>query len=350
MHQALSQRPFGNLPGGEAARLFILRSDKLVVGITDYGARMVSIEAPDRAGTFGHVLLGFDDVAAYEAAGGSFGAVLGRCANRIGGGRFTLDGRAYQLTVNDNGNTLHGGPQGFARALWQVEQALAEALPELTLRLVSPDGDQGFPGALTARARYRLDGDTLRLELTASADAPTILNLSAHPYFNLGGTDVPDVLGHEVTINARRFLPTDAKQIPLGEAAPVAGTAFDFRSPKPFGARIREADPQLLIGRGYDHCFVLEAGATDSAARVYEPVTGRMVEVMTTQPGLQLYSGNSLDGSVVGRGGRTFRQSAGFALEAQNFPDAINHDGFPSPILRPGEVYRQEIAYRFSVA
>lgn len=347
MVEPICTRRFGTLPSGEPAQLFTLRGDRLTVGITDYGARMVSIEAPDARGRFGHVLLGFDDVAAYEAAGGSFGAVLGRCANRIGGGRFTLDGKVHQLAVNDGGNTLHGGPRGFARALWRVEQVLDRAVPEVTLVLVSPDGDQGFPGRLTARATYRLDGDTLRLELTATTDAPTIVNLSAHPYFNLGGPDMGDVLGHEITLNAARFLPTDAHQVPIGEAAPVAGGVFDFQMPAALGARIRVDDPQLLIGRGYDHCFMLDRGAP-VAARAYEPVSGRFVEVTTTQPGLQLYSGNSLDGSVVGRGGLAFRQSAGFALEAQNFPDAINHPGFPSPVLRPGETYRQHIAYRFS--
>ena len=350
MQVELSEAPFGTLPGGAAATLFKLQSNALRVCITDYGARMVSIEAPDRDGRFGHVLLGFDDVVAYDAAGGSFGAVLGRYANRIAGGRFTLDGQAHQLAVNDGGNTLHGGPCGFARSMWRVERALSGAAAELALVLVSPDGDQGFPGALTARVRYRLAGDTLTLELTATADRATIVNLSAHPYFNLAGVEAHDVLDHEITIAAARFLPTDATQVPTGEMALVEGTVFDFRQPTRLGARIRVADPQLLIGHGYDHCFVLDAAAGEPsfAARAHDPLSGRSVELTTDEPGLQLYSGNALTGATVGRGGVVFRQSAGFAFEAQNFPDAINQPGFPLPILRPGELYRRLISYRFT--
>ncbi len=348
MQAQISAASFGTLASG-AATLFSLQSAALRVGITDYGARMVSIETADRDGGFGHVLLGFDDVAAYDAAGGSFGAVLGRCANRIAGGRFTLDGHAYQLAVNDGGNTLHGGPCGFARNLWQVERAAGGAAPELALLLVSPDGDQGFPGTLTARAVYRLAGDTLTLELSATTDRPTIVNLSAHPYFNLAGVGSYDALDHEITIAASRFLPTDAVQIPTGALAPVAGTVFDFREPAKLGARIRAADPQLLIGHGYDHCFVLDdAAAGRFAGRAYDPRSGRSIEVVTDEPGLQLYSGNSLNGATVGRGGVAFRQSAGFAFEAQNFPDAINQPDFPSPVLRPGELYRRRISYRFT--
>ena len=350
MHVEISQAPFGTLPGGGAATLYSLRSDALRVGITDYGARMVSIETPDRDGCFGHVLLGFEDVRAYDAAGGSFGAVLGRCANRIAGGRFTLDGQGYQLAVNDGGNTLHGGPCGFARSMWRLERAMGGAAAELALVLVSPDGDQGFPGTLTARVIYRLAGDTLTLELSATTDRPTIVNLSAHPYFNLAGVEAHDVLDHAITIAASRFLPTDATQIPTGALAPVANTVFDFRRPTRLGARIRNADPQLLIGHGYDHCFVLDAAAGEPrfAARAHEPRSGRSVELTTDEPGLQLYSGNALDGATVGRGGVAFRQSAGFAFEAQNFPDAVNHPDFPPPVLRPGERYRRLISYRFT--
>ncbi len=351
MQAGIAATPFGALTGGATATLFSLQSDVLRVAITDYGARMVSIEAPDRHGHLGHVLLGFDDVAAYDAAGGSFGAVLGRCANRIAGGRFMLDGKAHQLAVNDGGNTLHGGPRGFARAMWQVERAVGGETPELALALVSPDGDQGFPGTLTARALYRLSANTLTLELSAVTDQPTIVNLSAHPYFNLGDVAAHDVLSHEIKIAASKFLPTDAGQIPTGAMAPVAATVFDFGVCTPLGARIRAADPQLLIGRGYDHCFVLDEpgnAALRFAASAYDPRSGRLLEVTTDEPGLQLYSGNSLNGTTVGRDGIVFRQSAGLAFEAQNFPDAVNHPSFPSPVLRPGECYRRRIAYRFT--
>lgn len=351
MPARLAAAPFGRLPDGRAASLHTLENGRLRVRITDFGARMVSIEAPDRDGRSGHVLLGLDDAASYATAGGSFGAVLGRCANRIGGGQFELDGQVYRLATTGGGNTLHGGPEGFGLVPWQVAEAEGGDAPRLALSLHSPDGDQGFPGALDARAEYRLDGDTLLLELTATTDRPTMINLSAHPYFNLGDAAQHDILGHEVTIHAGDFLPTDAQQIPTGERRPVQGTPFDFRQSRTIAARIREADPQLLHGRGYDHCFVLDgdAGALRPAARARDPASGRVVEVLTTQPGLQFYSGNSLNGAVVGRGGVAYRQSAGFAFEAQNFPDAPNRPDFPSAVLRPGERYRQVIAYRFAV-
>jgi aldose 1-epimerase len=352
MRSSLSTELFGSTPGGEAT-LFTLANSRLRVRITDYGARMVSIEMPDRDGRTGHVLLGFEDAADYVAAGGSFGAILGRFANRIDNGRFALDGHAYQVSVNDRGNTLHGGAAGFSRALWQLETITEGDTPELALTLRSPNGDQGFPGVLAARAVYRLAGDVLRLDLTATTNQPTILNLSAHPYFNLADVSRHDVLSHEITIGAHSFLPTDSRQIPTGERKFVDGTAFDFRKPQAIGARIRQSDPQLLIGRGYDHCFVLNEGGLEGmrfAASARDPISGRMLEVTTTQPGLQFYSGNSLNGAVVGRGGVAFRQSAGFAFEAQNFPDAPNHQEFPSSLLRPGELYHHIIEYRFSAA
>ncbi len=353
MSSSPAAAPFGALPDGRATSVYTLDNRRLRVRITDYGARMVAIEAPDRDGGRSDVLLGLEDAAAYATAGGSFGAVLGRCANRIGGGRFELDGRTYQLATNDRGNTLHGGPVGFGEVLWRVEEAHGGEAPRLALSHVSPDGEQGFPGTLTVRATYDLDGDTLRLVLEASTDKPTVVNLSAHPYFNLAGVERHDILSHEVTIHAAALLPTDQNQIPTGEIQPVARTPFDFRHPLALGARIREADPQLLIGQGYDVCYALDGGGTDQprlVASARDPVSGRQLEVLTTQPGLQLYSGNQLNGKVVGRGGIAFRQSAGFAFEAQGFPDAPNHPEFPSAVLRPGAAYRQVIAYRFTVA
>ena len=353
MSSSLEIEPFGSLQDGRAASVHTLDNGRLRVRITDYGARMVSIEMPDRGGGRSHVLLGLQDAAAYASAGGSFGAILGRCANRIGGGKFELDGRTYHLATNDRGNTLHGGPAGFGEVVWRVEDAQGGDAPRLVLSHMSLDGDEGFPGALTAHASYSLDGDTLRLVLEASTDQPTVVNLSAHPYFNFAGVAHHDILSHEVTIHAAAFLPTDAKQIPTGEVRPVAGTPFDFRQPLALGARIREADPQLLLGLGYDVCFALHGGEADQprlAASARDPASGRGIEILTTQPGLQLYSGNMLNGSVVGRDGVAFRQSAGFAFEAQGFPDAPNHPEFPSAVLRPGMAYRQVIAYRFTVS
>jgi len=344
-HSSITNAPFGALPDGRDAQIFTLSNDKLRVRVTNYGARLVSIETPDREGRMGHVLLGFEDVAAYDAAGGSFGAFLGRYANRIADGKFSIDGEVFQLATNENGSTLHGGPIGFARTFWDAKIAC----DTLVLTHVSPDGDQGFPGSLRTRAEYRLLDDRLHIELQATTDLPTIVNLSSHPYFNFSGVERHDVLGHAVQVRASKFLPTDARQIPTGEIADVAGTPFDFRAPKMFGADIRCAEPQLLIARGYDHCFVLDEG-DGPAARVYDSVSGRCLDLFTNQPGLQIYSGNSLDGSIVGRGSLALRQSCGFALEAQNFPDAPNHTNFPNAILRPGETYDHMIAYRFFTA
>jgi aldose 1-epimerase len=329
-----------------------LENPQLRVRITDYGGRMVSIETPHRSGRRGDVLLGFDDAAAYAKAGGAFGALLGRNANRIAGGSFTLDGRTYRLATNDGTSTLHGGPVGFDKVFWKVTTATTGPVPTLVLTHVSPDGDQGFPGELSVAATYRLDGDSLWLEFAAGTTKPTLVSLSAHPYFNLAGAANGDALDHVVAIASGAFLPTDEKQIPTGEIRSVAGTPFDFRDPAPLAARIRRSDPQLIYGRGYDHCFVLDtkpARTPRLAASALDPASGRMLEIHTTQPGLQLYTGNKLNGSVCGRGGIIYRQSAGFAFEPQGFPDAPHHPGFPSTILRPTEKYYAIIRYRFTV-
>jgi aldose 1-epimerase len=345
--RASSAEPFGDMPDGRHAMLYTLANEQLRVRITDFGGRIVSVEAPDRNGKRGRVVLGFESVSAYASAGGSFGALLGRTANRIAGGRFTLDGQLYELARNEGSSTLHGGPVGFDKVFWQVADSEAA---RLVLVHVSPDGDQGFPGKLSARAAYRLDGDTVWLVLEAETTKPTPVSLSAHPYFNLAGPESANVLDHEATINAAIFLPTDKAQIPTGELRPVDETPFDFRTPMRLGARIRQPDPQLLFGKGYDHYFILDRSREPTprlAALVREPRSGRVLEVLTTQPGIQLYTGNNLNGTVAGRGG-TYRQSAGFAFEPQGYPDAPNQPGFASTILRPGTRYRQVIGYRFT--
>jgi aldose 1-epimerase len=345
--RASSAEPFGDMPDGRHAMLYTLANERLRVRITDFGGRIVSVEAPDRNGKRDHVVLGFESVSAYASAGGSFGALLGRTANRIAGGRFTLDGQLYELARNEGSSTLHGGPVGFDKVFWQVADSEAA---RLVLVHVSPDGDQGFPGKLSTRAAYRLDGDTVWLVLEAETTKPTPISLSAHPYFNLAGPESADVLDHEATINAAIFLPTDKAQIPTGELRPVDETPFDFRTPMRLGARIRQPDPQLLFGKGYDHYFILDRSREPTprlAALVREPRSGRVLEVLTTQPGIQLYTGNNLNGTVAGRGG-TYRQSAGFAFEPQGYPDAPNQPGFASTILRPGTKYRQVIGYRFT--
>ena len=340
--------PFGPINGREA-RIFILENDGVRVQITDYGGAIVAIETPDRDGRREHVVLGFTQAAAYAETKGSFGALIGRSANRIAGGRMVIDGRAYVLSKNEADATLHGGAVGFGKRFWSVSAADRQ---RLVLTLVSADGDQGFPGEVEVTATYRLAGPALHLFFDAKASRPTPLSLSAHPYFNLDGAAAGDCLDHRVEIFAPRYLPTDQHQIPTGEYRAVAGTPFDFTQPRRIGERIREADAQLRIGRGYDHYFILpdgEPGALRLALRAQAARSGRTLELLTTQPGLQFYSGNNLDGSVAGRGG-LYRQSAGFAVEPHGFPDAINRPNFPSVLLRPGEHYHQEIVYRFGIA
>jgi aldose 1-epimerase len=347
---ALQPEPFGATPDGRAARLYTLENGVLRVGISDFGGRMVRIEAPDRNGQRADVLLGFDDVRTYATAGGAFGALLGRHANRIAGARLAIDGQEFRLSKNEGDNTLHGGAVGFDKVFWTVAAVEAGPTPRLVLTHVSADGDQGFPGEVSVTATYRLAEDSLWLEFAAETSKPTVISLSAHPYFNLAGAASGDVLGHEVTLAADAFLPTGRSQIPTGQIRPVEGTVFDFRKPCVLGSRIRQADEQLFYGLGYDQCFVLNAGASDGprlAARVRDPLSGRVLEVHTDQPSLQLYTGNKLNGAIAGHGGVIYRQSAGFALEAQGFPDAPHHANFPSTILRPGEGYRRVIRYRF---
>ena len=338
----MTAEPFGTLPDGHETRLYTLESAHLRVRITDYGGRMVSIEAPDRNGHRDHVLLGFDTVAGYLTAG-SFGTLLGRYANRIAGATVTLDGQTYALSKNEGNNTLHGGALAFSKLVWNVATANATTL---VLTHVSPDGDQGFPGELTVQATYQLDADTLSLAFEATTTKPTVLNLSAHPYFNLGGPGCSDVLGHELTLAAEAFLPTDSAQLPTGAIQQVAGTRFDFRKPTPLGKHIRQPDPQLFLGLGYDHCFVLRGDGP--AVTVHDPASGRVLEVHTDHPGVQVYTGNKLSGAFAGHGAVIYRQSAGLALEPQAFPDAPHHPDFPSTVLRPGETYRRSIRYRFT--
>lgn len=337
---------FGSV-GGCLARLYTLENDRLRARITDYGGILVSLEVPARFGRREHVVLGFDDVAGYIANRGSFGALLGRSANRIAGGTVTIDGQTFALSKNENGSTLHGGAVGFGKQFWSVAAADGE---HIVLRLTSPDGDQGFPGEVEVVATYRLNGGALHLTFDARTTKPTPLSLSAHPYFNLDGLGARDCLDHRVAIFAPRFLPTDERQIPTGERRAVEGTVFDFTAPQQIGARIREADEQLHYGHGYDHYFILpEAGAgLRLAARIEAAASGRVLEILTTQRGVQFYSGNNLDGSALGRGG-FYRQSAGFAFEPQGFPNAPHEPQFPSTILRPGEAYHEEIVYRFGL-
>lgn len=323
-----------------------LRSNALTVALITYGARLVSVRTPDRAGSRDEVLLGLPDEAAYRADTSYLGACVGRFANRIAGGVFTLDGVEHRITTNEAGAALHGGAPGFDAMVWDVVEASDTSV---TLRRTSSDGENGFPGTLDATVTYAVQGPELHITHTATTDAPTVVNLTNHGYWNLAGHGT--VEGHRMQLLASRYLPVDQHLIPTGELADVTGTPFDFRSPTAIGTRLRETHPQLLTGRGYDHTLVLDGApglcGLAGAARVWDPTSGRYLELFTDQPGVQFYSGNALDGTVATRGGSTARQGDAFCLETQGFPDAPNRSAFPSTVLRPGERYRSRTILRF---
>ncbi len=344
-------RNYGRTEAGEIIHEYTLRNAaRMEVKCINYGGILTSISVPDRQGRFANVALGFDSLAKYEAEHPYFGAITGPYANRIGGGCFSLDGRDYQLFKNDGGNSLHGGEIGFDKRIWLA----SESDGAVSLAYRSPDGEEGYPGNLDVNVRYRLDDENgLRIDYAAATDKPTPLNLTNHSYFNLLGEGEGSIYDHVLTLNADYYTPTDANQIPTGELAAVDGTPFDFRQAKTIGSGQRSAHPQILAAKGYDHNFVLNRGGLDQgdlglAARVYEPNSGRVLEVWTTEPGIQFYAGNFLDATLVGASGRLYRQSDGFALETQHFPDSPNKPHFPSTILRPGERFESTTVYRFS--
>lgn len=336
-------------------RLFTLKNrNGLQVAISDYGASVISLLVPDRNGVLANVVLGFDEPSRYLEPHPYFGATVGRFANRIAHARFRLDGHDYELEANDPPHHLHGGKRGFDKVFWKGSLRSGIDGSVVALAHVSEDGDEGYPGALRVSVEYSLtDDDELRISYLAETDKPTVLNLSHHSYFNLGGAGKGNILGHELQIDADFFTPVRPGLIPTGEVRSVAGTPFDFRRSTPIGSRIREADPQLALGPGgYDHNFVLRGAGTDPrrVARLLDPGSGRVMDILTTEPGLQFYSGNFLDGSVTGRGGMSYGQHAGCCLETQHFPDSPNQPAFPSTRLDPGETYRSSTIYRFSVA
>lgn len=330
---------------------FPLRCGALRAEIAAYGAHLLRLEVPDARGESVNVVLGHPHIDDYAHGTAYFGATVGRYANRIARGRFTLDGRAYQLPINDPPNSLHGGTRGFDKRDWTPRETSAASVQ---LERVSPDGEEGYPGTLTVRVRFALEDDALRIEYEAETDAPTILNLTNHSYFNLSGEGSGSILDHELQLDAERFAPTDATQIPTGELRLVDGTPFDFRQPTPIGARIREADEQLVNGHGYDHAWVhgqRNSGDLRRCARVRDPHSGRVLECLTDQPAVHFYAGNMLDGTHVGTGGtRIYRQSDGFALETGHLADSPNHPAFPSTVLRPGDRFRSTTIYRFGIA
>ena len=350
------QSDFGRMPDGTEVRAVTLRNDHgITVRVISYGARIQEVMTPDRDGHPADIALGFASLQGYlSPADPYFGATVGRFANRIARGRFTLDGHPYQLPINDGPNSLHGGKKGFDRQLWTivgVKQGAASA--SVSLRYVSPNGDQGYPGTLSTTATYTLDDhDRLRIEYTATTDAPTIVNLSNHTYWNLSGEGSGSVMGERLMIPGAEITPVDATQIPTGAFQAVAGTPFDFRSPKAIGRDIRDGrSRQLVFGRGYDLNWVISrkaAAVPRLVARVVDPRSGRVLELASNQPGLQFYSGNFLDGTLVGTSGHVYRQGDAFVLEPQIFPDTPNHPDFGSAVLQPGRKYDNQIIYTFS--
>ena len=350
----IAHAPYGTLPDGTTVEQFsLMNAHGTCVRVLTYGGIVTALETADRTGRRANIVLGCADLDGYRAASGRFGAIIGRYANRIAQARFTLDDVAVELDRNDPPNSLHGGTAAFDRVVWHAVAADTPNGAWLALRHVSPHGAGGFPGTLEVEVRYSLGADdALRIDYEAETDRSTVVNLTHHGYFNLAGEGTGDVYGHELTILADAFTPVDATLIPTGELRPVDDTPFDFRAPAPIGARLAAADEQIRIARGFDHNFVLRPAGPPAprlAARVREPASGRVMDVLTTEPGMQLYTANALNGALRGSGGRPYGRGAGLCLETQHFPDSPNQPGFPSTVLRPGERFRSTTVFRFSV-
>lgn len=353
----LSRKPFGQIPSGEAVEAITLTNGKGVSAtVITYGATLQALVAPDRDGKAADIALGFADAETYARTASYFGATVGRVANRIGKGRFNLDGQTYQLALNNNGvAALHGGVKGFDKVVWTVLDTKSGPVASVTLGYVSPDGEEGYPGTLTTTATYALDEQNqLTITYGATTDKPTIVNISNHALFNMAGEGAAEgAMGNVLTLPADGYSPVDAELIPTGETTPVAGTAFDFRRPTAVGARIRDGrDAQMVFGRGYDHNYVLNGkagGALRLAARLSDPKSGRVLEVLSAEPGLQFYAGNFIDGTWTGKSGKIYRQGDGIALEPQHFPDAPNKPQFAPVRLDPGQTYRNVMVFHLSV-
>ena len=354
MASGAAMRPYGHLPDGRAVREYTLDNGRgLVLRAINFGGIVTALECPDREGRSANVVLGFDNLADYALRNPNFGTLVGRYGNRIAGGRFVLDGESHQLALNDGSNALHGGPGGFGKRWWAIEPlpAQADGSVALELTLTSEDGDERYPGRLEATVRYTLTpASEWRIDYRATTSHATIVNLTHHGYYNLAGSG--SALDQVLTLNASRYLTIDTALIPTGIAG-VDGTPFDFREPTRIGERIRAGAQQLMLARGYDHCYVVDRGDRHGpvpAARLADPASGRVMEIATTEPGVQFYSGNFLDGRLRGSGGQAYRQGDGVCLETQHFPDSPNRPEFPSTVLRPGETFQSTTVHRFSVA
>ena len=351
---AVQRAPFGTTAAGQPVEeLTFSNAHGITVKAITYGGIITSLETPDRSGNLADIVLGFDSLPPYETQSPYFGAIIGRYGNRIAHGQFTIDGQAYQLPTNDGPNSLHGGDKGFDKVVWNAEPFEHETDRGVIFTYSSPDGEMGYPGTLQATVTYTLtDDDELIFDYHATTDKATPVNLTQHSYFNLSGAGNGDILGEEMMINASSFTPVDATLIPTGEIRSVEGTPFDFRTPTAIGARIDAADEQIARGPGYDHNYVLDrtGAGLQLAARVTDPASGRTLEIRTTEPGIQFYSGNFLDGTITGKGGRVYEHRSGFCLETQHYPDSPNEPSFPSTILRPGDEYRSRTVLAFGVA
>lgn len=351
--KSIEKAPFGKTPDGRDVDLYVLTNKNgAQVSITNFGGIVVSIKVADRQGKLGDVVLGYDSVDGYVKDSAFFGALIGRYGNRIAHGKFSLGGVTYTLAQNNGENSLHGGKMGFNKVLWDAREVSTKDGPALELKYTSKDGEEGYPGNLSVTVVYTLTNhNELKIEYTATTDKATVLNLTNHSYFNLAGPGGSDILQHQLTLHANQFTPVDSGLIPTGELRGVQRTPFDFRQPTAIGARIDQEDEQLKLGKGYDHNFVLnnkKRGSLALAARVAELASGRVMEVWTTEPGIQFYSGNFLDGTIHGKGGQVYQRRSGLCLETQHFPDSPNHPNFPSTVLKPGERYQTTTIYKFS--
>ncbi|MEI6323247.1 MAG: aldose epimerase family protein [bacterium] len=349
---SITSKSFGTTTNGTKVTLFTLTNSKgASVTISNYGGIVTSLKMPDREGKFSDIVLGFRTLPEYETKSPYFGCLVGRYGNRIASGKFTLDGKTYQLARNNNGQSLHGGLKGFDKVVWEAAPLMTKQGPSLKLTYISKDGEEGYPGTLTVTATYTLTNkNELKLVCRATTDKKTIVNLTHHSYFNLAGQGRGDILNHIVTLKSDRFTPVDKKLITTGKIASIKGTPFDFRQPTTIGARINEKAEQLKIAKGYDHNWVAAklSGQLGVVATVEDPKSGRVMEVLTTAPGFQFYTGNFLDGTLTGKGGKIYNFRNGFCIEPQHYPDSPNHKNFPTVVLKPGQTYKNTIIYRFS--